>query len=1256
MVLGCLFLGFARPGCPNNCNRHGTCDEYDMCSCFPGWQGNDCKLMSCPLGFAHISTPQGDLNLDGDLYDNSHKKLVQATGGRENWGTLRSNDNVLTLEAAMASNELVVGDIVRLGPAERATVTAILTPTTVKLLRALSSGVPAPGVPVYHHLENIRHPRGTWESWKGDYFQGGDEGHFYMECSNRGSCDHKKGRCDCSPGFTGGACERMQCPVARKNGPICGGRGTCESVGSLAESRPIQMAWTVQATSGSTDVFASADPAAHISSGDMLKIGHPHAPAVEVRAVDASTGKIELVETFNRTFPFGTLVFLRAKYDLWDRDKNFACKCDNDWFGPSCRTRSCPGGQDPLNDEIHRSTAAGAKLDGASAFVPRNERQTISLDTMRGELSGSFRLGFTDVFGALWWTKPIDVNARLPSKARVLPSPQTDRISFDPPLTAEDLDVGDFLAIHNERQEVVEVWPAPGGSSRPAALAGVVNSVRVRYPFQQYDRSGDGVPAFRAGPARGIRAALMDLPQSLVADCEAETFNSGTLVGYAAGGVAVSGSTVAGGMFAKRSTLKMMYGVFSPPEIRTVVGNTVGANADPVGARAGPAERGGLLPYDTIRVVNEDGTSSFLQVQHVDHALDHAWIDRVVATGSTASIAAASTLEKVSIGLAAGRTGAVYRAGGHSVRVAFTTNPGNLPEMDCNGEDLHSVFVRDFTATVTAATPSRVDARTFAGVPVQEATAYPYPNAGGADLGKSNQGGIGHRTHVSHLGHHLRVAPGMCVRVGGQQRTVVTPMVDGSFYVDSPFVVSSIAERGVDNVPYLFYRERIEQVYDDGVYSQLGVPQGLPDVGESAAFTVSITNAGVLTMSIAGAATPTSVAAQGGVLTDRFSLGEIVMITGSVANDGAHVVVAVTAPPLGDPSITLAGQADAVLATTYTAEVDTPNVALRKYDPMGFGSARGLRQGCGKNDEDGTCLTSTSAQPPLKKNRHSNWCNVADQRPIRWAGRRLATLDGDGGKARVHYSKAGVKNGAVSAAGGATRSVSINDGKTTIAVAPADAAANIVFTISGTTPALPSLTELFGTCTGTDACDLELWATGPASVVQKNRYQKGGASVGYLGMCRAVLVSDSAIKCEVARSTIPAVAGTISLLGKTFGVSNVMPGLVDPKTVVLGDRIKIRRGLGDYETRTVFKTWGTGMDTTMFSVEDPFSDLPAGGLAAHLRDEVSAWVDESGTTEHVQCSRRGICNEDFGACECFPGFGGGACEKIAYYNEDDVDY
>ena len=49
-------------------------------------------------------------------------------------------------------------------------------------------------------------------------------GHEELKCSGVGICDHLLGTCTCPSGFSGQACERMDCPYN------CNGHGACMSL------------------------------------------------------------------------------------------------------------------------------------------------------------------------------------------------------------------------------------------------------------------------------------------------------------------------------------------------------------------------------------------------------------------------------------------------------------------------------------------------------------------------------------------------------------------------------------------------------------------------------------------------------------------------------------------------------------------------------------------------------------------------------------------------------------------------------------------------------------------------------------------------------------------------------------------------------------------------------------------------------------------------------------------------------------------
>jgi len=73
--------------------------------------------------------------------------------------------------------------------------------------------------------------------------------HYYMECSNKGSCDRKSGECQCFDGYDGAACQRASCPGFPDS---CSGHGVCKTIRQLAESdnNNIYELWDKHSTMG----------------------------------------------------------------------------------------------------------------------------------------------------------------------------------------------------------------------------------------------------------------------------------------------------------------------------------------------------------------------------------------------------------------------------------------------------------------------------------------------------------------------------------------------------------------------------------------------------------------------------------------------------------------------------------------------------------------------------------------------------------------------------------------------------------------------------------------------------------------------------------------------------------------------------------------------------------------------------------------------------------------------------------------------
>merc|ERR1719460_2680763 len=186
-----------------------------MCTCYRNWQSADCSERSCPYGWSFTTTPQGDLNMDGDRFDSTMRPIV-----------FKSDTPKYFCISAVSSS----------------------APTTTFTLDADNDEAnDITDAVVYRYLQDMPNPSGTWESWPGyATTKWQDDGHFYMECSNAGACDRSDGSCLCFSGYTGLACSRTTCPLD------CSGHGTCMSVRDLAVKAPNKLSVTGSATMGST--------------------------------------------------------------------------------------------------------------------------------------------------------------------------------------------------------------------------------------------------------------------------------------------------------------------------------------------------------------------------------------------------------------------------------------------------------------------------------------------------------------------------------------------------------------------------------------------------------------------------------------------------------------------------------------------------------------------------------------------------------------------------------------------------------------------------------------------------------------------------------------------------------------------------------------------------------------------------------------------------------------------------------------------
>jgi hypothetical protein len=188
------------------------------------------------------------------------------------------------------------------------------------------------------------YPFGTQEQYPNSQT---DEGHFYMECSNKGLCDRSSGICECFEGYEGSACQRAGCPND------CSGHGTCETIKELAEDKQ---------------------------------------PGDTVDGIGDLSGAPNL------------------RYELWDKTITMGCRCDGGYYGPDCSLKRCPYGVDPLfipsNYDFSGTYVMSAALDqsimgdsGAPLYAPSYEISIIDIELNNVNAIGTFDLIFYDVFG-----------------------------------------------------------------------------------------------------------------------------------------------------------------------------------------------------------------------------------------------------------------------------------------------------------------------------------------------------------------------------------------------------------------------------------------------------------------------------------------------------------------------------------------------------------------------------------------------------------------------------------------------------------------------------------------------------------------------------------------------------------------------------------------------------------------------------------------------------------------------------------------
>lgn len=521
-ALLCAYASTASAECANGCSGHGYCGANDMCTCYRNFQGTDCSERVCPYGLAFVTTPQGDLNSDGDRDDNSWKRLSQPIKVfRRDTGEIEFVNNLVNTDNSDGSglHELEVNDKIRVGTE----VFTIETKTdNTNYVTTSHAKHTYDGFYAYKFIATQARPAGTWEMWPGDFPGSGsdnaeDEGHYHMECSNRGLCDRKTGECECFDGYNGIACGRQACPEG------CSGHGQCETVENLRTLEPTKLGFTVQTNKDSAVVFTSAPHS--LTTDDFVRIGDFGAMKIK----ETSTGQFTLENEFPKTLPLGTHIWQEHHYDLWDSKKNRACKCDPMWTGYDCSLRKCPFGDDPLTvtsyDKDASSTSSGSNVE-YSPFTQKAEKQSLWIESSSGRLTGTFTLTFTDEYGDKWETLPIPNRVRFSERATV--NATTNVVSFwNKGIAVDEVGINDYIMIGQDVCRVKEVSYFNAEEKLYYKTATCDGGISADLSSPE--------PVYRLTVAKEIRDALRALPNYRIPDVTVETItNAGRFAGVAA--------------------------------------------------------------------------------------------------------------------------------------------------------------------------------------------------------------------------------------------------------------------------------------------------------------------------------------------------------------------------------------------------------------------------------------------------------------------------------------------------------------------------------------------------------------------------------------------------------------------------------------------------------------------------------------------------------------------------------------------------
>jgi len=183
--------------CPNGCNGHGTCEDYDQCKCFNEeadsvhWFASDAKI--------------------GAICHQHNTPEITTTDAEQKKKEEKARKDKCDAEASKGA-EYKCG----------------IDPKDGSCKREVRYEKPKTLYPEWTGADCSRRtcPRSTSWTEVGDLVASKTyrcTHKIQVECSDQGVCDQATGLCECFPGFTGHACQRTACP------DDCSGHGSCRS-------------------------------------------------------------------------------------------------------------------------------------------------------------------------------------------------------------------------------------------------------------------------------------------------------------------------------------------------------------------------------------------------------------------------------------------------------------------------------------------------------------------------------------------------------------------------------------------------------------------------------------------------------------------------------------------------------------------------------------------------------------------------------------------------------------------------------------------------------------------------------------------------------------------------------------------------------------------------------------------------------------------------------------------------------------------